>query len=276
MTKLIVGFDSAWTPNNAGAIVAAILSDDGRWRELGSPVSADFRTAETQIETWRHDELPSSTLVMLDQPTVVPNQTRQRSVENIVASPVSLRYGGVQPANAGRIEMFGTNAPLWPFLNQFGGPIDPTNPVPQISVIETYPVLALIALGWTLPDAREKGRLPKYNPERRRSFSFADWHYVCRNAANFMEEAGLPGLSAWLTDLSGIERPIKRDQDALDACLCLIVAIHYCRSQTCLFVGQLHSGYMVVPYCPILESELVNRCRKTWRNPPDWVRQFQV
>lgn len=117
--------------------------------------------------------------MLLDQPTIVTNATGQRPVENLVGSPVSLRYGGMQPANTSRGEMFGNNAPVWPFLARFGGPADPLQPVAGTRVFETYPVLAMIALGWILPDSRVTGRLPKYNPERRKTFSIADWKHVC-------------------------------------------------------------------------------------------------
>jgi hypothetical protein len=75
----------------------------------------------------------------------------------------------MQPANTSRLEMFGSSAPIWRFLEQYGGPGDPINTEKEIEVIETYPVLAVIALGWTLSDdKRPAGRLPKYNPERKR------------------------------------------------------------------------------------------------------------
>jgi hypothetical protein len=57
----------------------------------------------------------------------------------------------MQPANTAREEMFGKEAPVWPFLKRFGGPADPLEPIANTRVFETYPV---IALGWILPDSR--------------------------------------------------------------------------------------------------------------------------
>ena len=54
--------------------------------------------------------------MLLDQPTIVKNATGQRPVENLVASSVSLRYGGMQPANTARVEMFGKSTPVWSFV----------------------------------------------------------------------------------------------------------------------------------------------------------------
>jgi hypothetical protein len=65
-----------------------------------------------------------------------------------------------------------------------GGTSDPFGEPTSTRVLETYPVLALISLGWTLPDPqRPAGRLPKYNPDRRKTFDIADWGHVSRATA---------------------------------------------------------------------------------------------
>ena len=64
---------------------------------------------------------------------------------------------------------------VWAFLSQFGGAADPLQPLTNAAVFETYPVLSMIAFNWTLPDVRVTGRLPKYNPARRKTFSISDW-----------------------------------------------------------------------------------------------------
>lgn len=174
MNTLLIGFDSAWTAAKCGAIVGAFCSDDGI-RDLGPPQTVDYEQASDVILKWQAELRPTSTIVLLDQPTIVRNDNGQRPVENIVGSAVSRRYGGVQPASIKRTDMFGRDAPVWPFLEQFGGAADPLDPASVSSqVFETYPVLAMIALGWTLPDSRATGRLPKYNPGRRKTFSLSD------------------------------------------------------------------------------------------------------
>ena len=105
---------------NSGAIVGALYFDDGTFRDLGVPQIVDFHEAEGVIVQWQAEQLPTATIVLLDQPTIVMNATGQRPVENIVGSPVSLRYGGMQPAYTGRHEMFGEDAPVWSFLKRFG------------------------------------------------------------------------------------------------------------------------------------------------------------
>lgn len=179
MTTLLVGFDSAWTSTNSGALIGVIHLDDGTFHGLGTPQIVDYRAAEGFILKWQRDWVPTATIILLDQPTIANNAAGQRPVENIVGSPVSLRYGGMQPANTAREEMFGKEAPVWPFLARFGGPADPLEPIADTRVFETYPVLTMLALGWTLPDSRAAGRLPKYNPARKKTFSISDWQYVC-------------------------------------------------------------------------------------------------
>jgi hypothetical protein len=65
-------------------------------------------------------------------------------------------------------------------------------------VLETYPVLAMIAVGWTLPDSqRATGRLPKYNPERRKTSAVADWVHVCRATGAKLAAESAIELAAW-------------------------------------------------------------------------------
>jgi predicted RNase H-like nuclease len=275
MITLLVGFDSAWTATNSGAIVGLVHRDDRTFLELGAPQSVDYPEAEALILKWQADVIPAVTVIMLDQPTIVNNAAGQRPVENIVGSPVSLRYGGVQPANTSKEEMFGAGAPVWPFLRTFGGPVDPLKPAGNTWVFETYPVLAMIALEWTRPDVRATGRLPKYNPERRKTFTTADWQHVCGLASAAFNERRLPQTAAWIANVGMSLSPRKREQDGLDACLCLIVAIYFSEGKDCLMVGDLHTGYIIVPCNNGLYTELETRCHDTGRVPPHWVRVFQ-
>ncbi len=213
---LLVGFDSAWTAINSGALVGVLHFDDGTFHGLGAPQIVDYREAEGVILKWQAEQLPTATIVLLDQPIIVNNAAGQRPVENIVGSPVSRRYGGMQPANTAREEMFGKEAPVWPFLTRFGGPADPLEPVAETRVFETYPVLAMIALGWILRDSRAAGRLPKYNPERKKTFSISDWQHVCKRASGAFRDRGLMDIVQWI-DVAQNTSPRKSDQDGLDA-----------------------------------------------------------
>lgn len=276
MNMLLVGFDSAWTPNNSGALVGALRTEDGTHQELGVPQVADFYEGQKVLLEWQAQLKPKVTIVLLDQPTIVKNAAGQRPVENIVSSSVSLRYGGMQPANTAREKMFGQGAPIWEFLKRFGGAANPLTPLEGTQVFETYPVLAMIALGWTLPGPRPSGRLPKHNPQRRKTFLPSDWQHVCRQVSGAFRERNLLTLVQWVDKVTESHRPSKRDQDALDACICLLVALHLAELRDALMVGDMNTGYIVVPYGNELCAELAARCQRIGREPSDWVRPFRL
>jgi predicted RNase H-like nuclease len=277
MTTLLVGFDSAWTPTKIGAIVGALIHNDGRITELGPPHPAQFEDAAGVIRGWQTAHSASSTLVLLDQPTIVVNDVGQRPVEHIVCPCVSRRRGGMQPANRGRTDMFGPTAPLWAFLAGFGGAADPFGPPQSIRVLETYPVLAIIALGWTLADQeRPGGRLPKYNPERHKTFGISDWAHVCRTTSARLTAEGAPELGAWADIAATKTKPTKSDQDQLDACICLVSALHLARGRDALFVGCCDTGYIVVPDSETLRKELERRCVELGIESAMWVRVFRL
>lgn len=282
MSILLVGFDSAWTVGNAGGLVAVIQCPDGTIRELEPPECVGFSQASQRIQEWQGVHAPTSTVILIDQPIVVPNQTGQRPVENLVAAPVSSRYGGVQPANIGRVEMFGAEAPVWEFLERFDGPSDPllaTLGKRGTRVFETYPVLAMISLGWMMTDSVGKrlvGRLPKYNPQRKKSYALADWRHVCQRIRAEFASLATPKISGWIDAAGRNPVPKKADQDGLDACMCLLTAIRLTQQGECLLVGDAKTGYMVVPYGEQLDIELRRRCVATGLEPTKWVRKFRM
>lgn len=260
--------------------VRVLRSDNGTISELGPPRIVNYIQAQEAILDWQAELTPSATIVLLDQPTIVTNPGGQRPVENIVGSAVSRRYGGMQPANRSKKETFGTEAPVWEFLKRFGGAANPLGPVAGTLVIETYPVLAMIVLGWTLRDvsrqARPTDRLPKYNPERKKTFSILDWQHLCGQASDRFRERGLSGIGQWINDAAGRSPLRKPDQDSLDACICLLVALYLAEGEDCLMVGDLQTGYIVVPDNVEIRDELSTRCKKTGRAPSEWVQKFRL
>lgn len=272
---LLVGFDAAWSAGNAGAIVGAMIDGRGRATELGPPQPATYRQAQSIIDAWRAADDPAATLILLDQPTIVANASGQRPVEHLVCAAISRRRGGMQPAYTANTALFGAAAPIWPFLARFGGAEPPSVRLTGSRVVETYPALVLTALGWLHPDERATGRLPKYNPRNRR-FRLDDWQALCRRTAAACHDRGLEQLADWLASAGQKARPDKRDQDGLDACLCLLVGVELAHGRECLMVGDLTSGYIVVPDSRSLYAELVQRCRATGRPPSRWVRRLRL
>lgn len=286
-TSLVIGFDSAWSLNNSGGIVGVMVAENGEIISLGDPIVENQEGAAYLISKWQKAHHAKSTVILIDQPTIVPNMHGQRPVENIVGTPVGRRYGGTQSSNRSKQELFGDEAPIWTFLRNFDGPFNPmeschiqerTN-----CVIETYPVLAMIAMGWLLNDDHQRnpratGRLPKYNPDKdRRKPSFiGDWKFVCHQTALGMNRHGLLHLEKWLTKAGNSESPRKQDQDCLDACICLLMGMHLVGKKDCLFVGNMATGYMVVPYGETLYKELAVRCEITGRDSVEWLHKFKM
>ncbi len=83
-------------------------------------------------------------------------------------------------------------------------------------------------------------------------------------------------MGAWVDNVTPNIRPRKRDQDCLDACFCLLVALHFSERKDCLLVGDQSSGYMMAPDNNGLRSELEARCLLTGRIPSEWVRVLQI
>lgn len=274
---LLVGFDSAWTAANTGGLAGVLREEGGRCRELGLPDATNFENAAVRIASWREACRPRRTVILIDQPTIVRNANGQRPVEHLIASPVSRRRGGMQPANTGRLGMFDADAPIWTFLACFGGTLDPldcehADPV----IVETYPTLALIALGWLREDVRPSGRLPKYNPARP-TFLLDDWRWVCGRLAEALEHFGLVDIPRWLRQQEQRDtRPCKADQDGVDSCLCLLTAFHLEAKLPCLRVGNRESGLIVVPDNAALREELAARCEATGRIAADCIREVRV
>ena len=142
---------------------------------------------------------------------------------------------------------------------------------------QTYPVLAIIALGWTLADKeRSAGRLPKYNPARRKTFAISDWAHVCRTTSMRLAAEGAPESAAWAQAAATKTKPTKSDQDQLDACICLMSALHLAKGRDALFVGCCATGYIIVPDSELLRNELESRCVELGRETTSWVRVFRL
>ena len=287
-STLVIGFDSAWSGTKCGAIAGVFNYGNGLYEPLDAPQAANFDQATELIKEWKEKHQPTSTLILIDQPIIVENDLGQRDVENIVSSPVGKRYGGVQPANRGKEKLFGNDAPIWDFLREHHACLDPTKFTPSQPgtwIIETYPVLTLIALNWLLeddhPNPRLTRQLPKYNPAKRTKRFPGDWKFVWTKTADKFESFDQK-LACWLREGASYDKPNKLDQDCLDAYLCLLVGLYLTKHLDCLMVGTLKQGeamkpgYMVVPYSKDLYKELVVRCEDTKRIPSSgWVRKLK-
>lgn len=170
----------------------------------------------------------------------------------------------MQPANRSKTGMFDDAAPIWRFLAELGGTEDPEaaqTAQDGLFYFEVFPALALASIGNSF-----FGRLagPRYNPARRKTFRMADWHCVRAAVADDARRIGCDALAEWCDDLGSIQRPVKADQDRMDAAICLLIALRWRLEGlgACTMVGDLEAlerGDIKVP---------LSRCRRARRSRP--------
>ncbi len=258
-----IGFDSAWTDNpKAPGAICAVAINSGCLQRFHAPQLASFDNALAFIQKVRSTN--GVTLIALDQPTVVPNWTGMRPVERVAASLVSWIGGGVQPSNRGRLGMFCNASPIWRFLTELKAVEDPEQAriaAEGLFLMEVFPALALASM-----DAGFFGRLggPRYNPGRRKTFRIDDWVRVACAATRQALDLGCEELADWCRQAGKISQPQKADQDRMDAALCVLIALHWRlrpRHQS-LLLGNMATGYMVLPASPTARERLTAAARK--------------
>ena len=277
MREAFVGFDSAWTDRDPGGIAWATFEQD-RLLALPAPEPVRFEDAARIIERLR-DECPY-VLVAVDQPTQVPNETGMRPVERVAAS---LLRGGVQPANRGKRdrvkrEMFGPDAPIWKFLDRIGARENPPaarTATRGLHLMEVFPALALPALEPEI--MKRERRRACYNPNKK--FSLSDWRLVASTVQRHAGALRLAPLSGWAGEVARLAAPTKRDQDRLDAAVCLLVALYWRRAprNRSVVIGDSRTGYMVTPVSPA-SREILERVADEKHVPIDgpWPRDVVV
>ena len=243
---VIIGFDSAWVDKSPGAI-CAIAFDAQSNLTFHEPCLVSFSEALEFIKDKRqgHD----FSLVAIDQPIVVPNETGSRPVDRVAASQISFVGGGVQPANRGKKGMFCDNSPIWSFLSGLNSrqkPMDARTATNGHFLVEVFPALALSALH---SDFAKRNAAPKYNPANKRKFRLADWRVVARIVAGTARQLGIVDLASWADGMGSLDKPGKADQDCLDASICALVGLLWRGGSAShsAMLGDVDTGYMITP-----------------------------
>lgn len=247
-STVIFGFDSAWTdaPKAPGAICA--IGFDA----LGNVTFHEPRLASFDAALAFVGKLGSAyafSLVAIDQPTIVRNNSGCRPVERVAAALVSYVGGGVQPANRTRTGMFCDNAPIWGFLSRLAAteaPLDARDAATGNYLVEVFPALALPALSEAF--SRRLGA-PKYNPANRKKYRYEDWQAVADVIESLARSFGVRDLADWAKRMSNHHRPTKSDQDMLDSALCALIGLIWRAGANdgAVMLGDLTTGYIVTP-----------------------------
>jgi predicted RNase H-like nuclease len=253
---VVVGFDSAWTdsPDRPGAICAAHFRG-AECLVFEPPRLASFADGLSFIGRVERPDVPL--LVALDQPTIVRNETGSRPADKVAASLMGWLGGGVQPASRSRVGMFDGSAPIWRFLADLGAAQSPEEARSAglgRHLIEVFPALALAAFD---PAFYGRNLGPRYNPERRKTFSIGVWRAVLRVVAEESQRLGCHEAAEWVGRLD-VERARKQDQDRLDSLICLLVGLRWRlepRARS-VMLGCLDHGYMIAPTAPLMHQRL--------------------
>lgn len=252
-----VGFDSAWTDNaKAPGAISAVGLDEQKVVQWHAPRLVSFAQALDFI----HSIKPADgvTLIALDQPTIVPNATGLRPVERAAASVISWMGGGVQPSNTGKLGMFCPASPIWGFLQSLGAIEEPEvarKAATGVHVMEVFPALALASIA---PHCFRRLGAPKYNPANSKKFKMADWQTVANVAAAEASAFRCEAMAQWCRESAELQKPRKADQDKLDSVLCTLIALRWRlapRAES-LMLGDLRTGYMVMPIAPDVRARL--------------------
>jgi predicted RNase H-like nuclease len=127
--------------------------------------------------------------------------------------------------------------------------------VDGLHLVEVFPAIALASMS-----EQFFGRLmaPRYNPGRRKTYLAADWVRVTGAAALMARTLGCDEVAGWCDTVGGLRQPKKADQDMLDAVICVLIAIRWrrCSRQESIMLGDLESGYMVLPASPQVRERL--------------------
>ena len=249
-SSIIFGFDSAWVDKTPGAICAIAFDKRGK-PTFHEPIPVSFAKALKYIKDKRkgHDY----SLVAIDQPTLVPNESGSRPVDKVAASLISFIGGGVQPANRGKQGMFGNNAPIWGFLKNLESKQQPMQqPLKARAaksghfLIEVFPALALPALH---SDFAKRLAAPKYNPENKHKFRIEDWQEVAQVVAATARQLGIADLASWVDGMGTLNKPGKVEQDFLDASIGALVGLLWRGGPTgqVAMLGDTKNGYMITP-----------------------------
>jgi predicted RNase H-like nuclease len=265
--RTLVGFDSAWTDNEkAPGAICAVRQVGSEIQSVREPRLVNFNAALAFIRSVYDPD--GVTIIGFDQPTIVPNDTGCRPVERAVGSLVSWLGGGVQPANRGRARMFDKSAPVWKFLDKLKAIEHPERARTEkvgLFILEVFPALALASM-----NPKFFGRLagPRYNPNRRRTFSMESWVAVAETACSVARRLNYEPVADWCSDLKLLNSPRKSDQDKLDSIICMLVAACWRsdpRPQMAI-VGDLSNGYIITPISEPVRERLTAAARA--RNVP--------
>lgn len=238
-TRSFLGLDLAWSARNPSGVAA--LRDDGRLVEACADLVDD-----AQIVAWVRRHLAPVTVIGIDMPTIVPNDTGMRPCERELAADFRRYHAAPHPANRGRFGGEGRARAILDALSADGvcERLDLAPNSPGRYAFEVFPHAAHVRFFGL-------SSIFKYKKKARPwPMVLAEWSRY-RAALQSLSSAEPPLVLPASIPKSVSQRGYKAWDDLLDAITCAYVASYLWRWGTAApnahVYGDLRFGYIAVP-----------------------------
>ncbi|MDT4968770.1 MAG: hypothetical protein QOJ64_3507 [Acidobacteriota bacterium] len=252
MTTTFIGIDLAWKSQRNPTGVAVLKGDRrGALLEL-----TDSLAAKDSVAEFVSTRATASTVIAIDAPLIIGNQTGQRECETAISKRYGARDASCHTTNLSLYRDASSVALTAQLVTQGFRHVDPNASEQQDRIMmEVYPHAAMVEL-WNL---KKIIKYKKGSPEvKREGLKRLRRHMIglCNDQPPLLctgELMGLLGKS--LNDLVG--RSLKKYEDQLDALICAYLAYYfwYWDWEKNEMYGDIKSGYIVNPRLPSLNPE---------------------
>ncbi len=250
MTRLsccFIGIDLAWSPRNSTGVAALRLVGD----RLNVAASGVRQTNEEIVDFIREHIAPT-TIVMIDAPLVVPNETGMRPCDRLMTSHFWRQHAGAYPANRNILGRYNKGVPRGKELglvlcSQLGFAWPPPD-VRKIAgqrgrfVFECYPHPAQVILFGLARTLKYKHKKQGWTVARAEFSRYVGYMRALCSPRIELEDSLLRDLD--VSEARG--RAYKEREDRLDAIFCAYLSALVTEGRMdCL--GDPHEGSIVLP-----------------------------
>ncbi|WP_395376724.1 DUF429 domain-containing protein [Marinicella sp. W31] len=244
----LVGIDLAWMGerNSSGLACGVIQSNRLHVTEMHSGVLG-LRAIKNILERQHH-----MVGVAIDGPLIIRNASGSRAAEKALSKRYAKHWASCHPSNL-KLHPNAISVKLSEWLLDRGikhlG-----NPAVQRWQVECYPHPALIEL-FSLQKrlAYKKGRvLKKKSGQMQLAEMLLSLNFNRQLRLVIPEKYQVMFDPFYISELKGAA--LKKNEDALDAVVCLYIAGLYAIGQTFHVFGDVEEGYIVVPYFDTLDA----------------------